>query len=387
MAGAMRKADGLGSDLLQLLLAGALFAGAAAVVLSLRLPWPFLWIWLTALPLALVAGLRAKTDFGRRLSLVAFGLALSLSLFEGVFVALGMLKPGAVEVNTTTGGSYFVERGELGYAPRPGARVTSSKTQRKQLIYHVIYTISDRGVRVTKGNPKGDTWLFMGCSVMFGSGVNDDETLPSYFSADLDYQANVVNLGFQGYGPHQMLRSLEMDLPRPLIHGVVRHVIYEGIWTHPWRAAGHADWDLYGPSYQLSGQGVTYVGPFHGQLVGFILKVLMKSSFLQFVLDHTIYRVTLTDEDIERYARILERSAQLSSMKYGASFLMVYWDEDNEFSRRILQRLRKTTLPIVLVSEVIPRTEWPSLTLPRDGHPKPEANRRLAAALAARFGG
>jgi hypothetical protein len=298
-----------------------------------------------------------------------------------------VLKPGAVEVNSTAGGSYFVEGGELGYGPRPGARVISTKTQSKRLIYHVVYTISDRGVRVTKGNPNGDTWLFMGCSVMFGSGVNDDETLPSYFSADLDYQANVVNLGFQGYGPHQMLRSLETDLPRPLVHGVVRQVIYEGIWTHPWRAAGHDDWDLYGPSYQLRGQGVTYVGPFHGHLIGFILKVLTKSSFLHFVLDHTVYRVTMSDEDIERYARILERSAQLSLRKYGARFLVVYWDEDNASSRRVLQRLRKTTLPIVLVSDVIPRTEWASLTLPRDGHPKPEANRRLAAALAARFGG
>ena len=103
--------------------------------------------------------------------------------------------------------------GALGYGPRPGVRVVSRKTVGNQLIYDVDYTISDRRVRVTRGNPNGDTWLFMGCSLMFGEGVNDDETLPAYFSADLGYQANVVNLGFHGYGPHQMLRSLELDLP------------------------------------------------------------------------------------------------------------------------------------------------------------------------------
>ena len=376
----------MGSDLLRLLFGGALFVGTAAMVLALRLPWPFLWIWLTALPLTLVGGVRARTEFGRKLSLVALGLALSLGLLEGVFAMRGKIKPAAKEVNATSGGSYFVEGGDLGYAPRPGLRVTSKKTKGKQLIYDVVYTISDRGVRVTKGDPNGDTWLFMGCSVMFGAGVNDDETLPAYFSSELGYRANVVNLAFHGYGPHQMLRSLEMDLPRPLLHGVVKQVIYEGLWIHPWRAAGHDSWDLYGPSYALTGDGITYAGRFHGHMAAFILKVLMRSDFFQFVLDRTLFRVNLTDEDIERYARILERSAKLSLKKYGAGFLVVYWDDDNEASRRVLERLRKTALPIVLVSDVIPRRDWPALALPGDGHPKPEFNRRMAAALATRFG-
>ena len=64
----------------------------------------------------------------------------------------------------------------------------SRKTVGNQLIYDVDYTISDRRVRVTRGNPNGDTWLFMGCSNMFGEGVNDDETLPAYFSADRGYR-------------------------------------------------------------------------------------------------------------------------------------------------------------------------------------------------------
>jgi hypothetical protein len=319
--------------------------------------------------------------------LVGFGLALSLGLLEGGFALFDRLKPGAVDVKKTTSGvSYIVEGGALGYAPRPGVRVLSRKTLSNQLIYDVVYTISDRGVRVTRGNPNGDTWLFMGCSITFGEGVNDDETLPAYFSAHLGYQANVVNLGFHGYGPHQMLRSLELDLPRPLLHGVVRQVVYQGIGNHAWRAAGHARWDLYGPSYALSRDGVTYVGPFRNQLAGSILKVLQKSDFFQFVLDRTLFQVRVSDEDIERYARILERSAQLSLKQYGAGFLVVFRDRDNELSRRILQRLRKTTLQVLVLSEVIPRRDWAGLRIhPSDGHPKPEFHRKLATALAARF--
>ena len=381
-----RNAGGLALDLIRLLVCGALFVGTAGMVLALGLPRPFLWIWLAALPLCLFGGVRAKTEFGRKFFLVCLGLALSFGLLEGGFAIFNWLKPGAVEVKETTSGvRYYIMGGPLGYGPRPGVRVVSRKTFGNQAIYDVDYTISDRRVRVTRGNPNGDTWLFMGCSIMFGEGVNDDETLPAYFSADLGYQANVVNLGFHGYGPHQMLRSLELDLPRPLIHGAVRQVVYEGIWSHARRAAGKVIWDPYGPSYALSRDGVTYVGPFNNHLTGFMIEVLDKSQLFRFVLDRTLYSVSVTDEDIERYARILERSSQLSLKKYGAGFLVVFRDGNEEPSRRIMQRLRKTNLQILPLSEVIPRSDWTGLTFPNDGHPKPEYNRRLAAALAARL--
>jgi hypothetical protein len=39
-------------------------------------------------------------------------------------------------------------------------------------------------------------------------------------------------------------------------------------------------------------------------------------------------------------------------------------------------------LPVLFVSEIIPREDWPILTLRGDPHPSPEAYRRLAAGLA-----
>ena len=373
-------------DLIRLLVAGTLLVGAADMILVLRLPGAFLWIWLCALLLCLVGGVQARTEFARRLFLVCFGLALSLASLEAALGISTWLKPGAVEVRKTTSGvRYYVMGGPLGYGPRPSVHVLSRKTVGNQLLYDVGYTISDRRVRVTRGNPDGDTWLFMGCSVMFGEGVNDDETLPAFFSGDLGYQANVVNLGFHGYGPHQMLRSLELDLPRPFVHGAVLQVVYEGVWSHARRAAGRVMWDPYGPSYALSEDGVVYAGPFHGRLAGFLIEVLAKSQVFRFVLNSTLYRVRVSGEDVERYVRILERSAQLSRERYGADFLVVFWDESEGPGQQIMQRLRKTSLRILPLSDVIPRSEWHALTYPGDGHPRPEFNRRLAAALAHRL--
>jgi hypothetical protein len=379
-----------GRDVLRLLAVGALLVVVAALVLKLRLPRPFIWIWLAALVACFRCAVRAASPWGRRIFLTGFSLAMGLSLLEMTFATLAKLKPGGLESSGTyVEGGYFVQGGDLGYGPAPGVRVTSKLTwnspEGRVPSYDVVYTISDQGVRVTRGNPDGDTWLFTGCSMMFGEGVNDDETLPAYFSAALDHRANVVNLGFHGYGPHQMLRSLETDRTRPLLHGVVKQVVYEGIYDHPIRAAGKDAWDVFGPSYVLAGDGVAYAGPFHGRFVGLVRRVLRKSDFVTFVLDRVIPHAKPSDEDIERYARILERSAQLAREKLGAGFTVIYWDADGESSARVLARLRKTDLSIMLVSDVIPRSEWAGLRIPGDVHPKPEVNRRLAAALAARF--
>jgi len=358
-----------------------------AVFALLRLPHPFAWIWVAALPVCLFGALRARGEIARGFSLAAFGTALMFAATEGFFAIRSALggSGGVASSGSYFAGGYFVEGGELGYGPAPGARVTAKKVVNGTVAYDVVYTISEQGVRATPGDPRGDTWLFLGDSTMFGEGVNDDETLPAWFSAELGHRANVVNLGFHGYGPHQMLRALETDRARALLGGPVRQVVYQAIWDHPRRAAGRDDWDFYGPAYALTDSGVTYRGPFRSRLTGSALKAAKRSDLLRFALDRTLYRADPTDADLERYGRILERCAALARERYGAGFTIVYWDDDNDPGRRVLGRLRETKLPLLLVSEVIPRADWPALALPGDGHPKPDAHRRIAAALAAKF--
>src|SRR5688500_11573473 len=122
--------------------------------------------------------------------------------------------------------SYFIDDSDLGYSIRPGVRTNVRKARGELTIYDAVYTISEHGTRVTEGNPAGESWVFMGCSRTIGQGVNDDETLPAYYSAGLNKSANVVNLGVHGHGPHQMLRRLETGR-LPGVHSPVKHVVYQ----------------------------------------------------------------------------------------------------------------------------------------------------------------
>jgi len=374
------------SDLLRTLASAVLVAGVSFLVFWLRVPHPFVWIWLTALPLCGILALRVNAEWLRAILVVSFGIVLGLLVSESALIAPGAFRSDDVTITDSyaSPGS-MVNGGPLGYAPTPGSRHRSIVTVRQRVIIDAVYTFTEHGARATKGSPGGDTWLFMGCSYTFGEGLNDDETLPSHFSKELGYAANVVNLAFRGYGAHQMLRSLELDLPRPSVHPPVRQLVYTALWPHVIRSAGRAQWDAGGPSYVLTEASVAYAGPFHRRPTVRVLNVLQRSRVFQLVLERTLFRYSVSDEDIEQYGRIVERSAQLAREKYGTGLTVVFWDYDNENSRRVLARLQNSGIPIILVSQLMPRTEWDDVSIPVDGHPSAEANRRLAKALVARL--
>lgn len=321
----------------------------------------------------------------RSIALAAASVIVTLIAVEGAFRVYDSMRPGDKAYAVEYSRPYYVDDPDLGYAVSPGIQAKARRGSRDTVIYDVTYTISEKGRRSTKGDPRGDTWVFMGCSRTFGEGVNDDETLPSYYSAELGLSANVVNAGLHGYGPHQMLRILETDrladLPRP-----VKHVVYQGLWEHVRRSAGRAVWDLRGPRYDIDGDSVAYSGPLHGARFIRAVSVLRKSAAAEFFLQRLYFNFDASDDDIELYARIVERAASLSREKLSAEFTILFWDDDNESARRVLARLARSGIPIVRVSSLLPREEWRALEIPLDPHPQPEAYRRIAAGLAGHFG-
>jgi hypothetical protein len=321
----------------------------------------------------------------RSIALAAASVVVTLVAVEGAFRIHERMRPGQRAYTTEYSGKYYIDDPDLGYAVSRGTQVKARRGSRDTVIYDVTYTISQRGRRHTKGDPRGETWVFMGCSRTFGEGVNDDETLPSFFSAELGHSANVVNAGLHGYGPHQMLRILETDrlkdLPRP-----VKHVVYQGLWEHVRRSAGRAVWDLRGPHYEMDGDSVSYAGPHHGTKFIRTTSMLRRSAAAEFFLERLYFNFDTSDDDIELYARIVERAAALTREKLGAELTVLFWDEDNETARRVLARLARSGIPVVRVSALLPREEWKALEIPLDPHPRPEAYRRIADGLAGHFG-
>ena len=317
--------------------------------------------------------------------LLPFGLAFAMSLAEGIAAVHRSWGNDARLNLESTPQSVTTPDPSLGYTPNPGTQVLAIRTSGDSTLYRVTYTITNAGARRTRGNVQGDTWLFMGCSFTFGDGVEDDETLPSRFSEQLGWTANVVNLGVSGYGAHQVLRQLETERLAGAA-APVKHVIYQALPAHVARTAGRFQWGFGGPAYRVSGDSLRYDGPHHSTNVIRILRLARRSDLMSLLLERLYYRRESTSEEIEVYARVVEKAAALAKEKLGADFTVLFWDTDSPTTERVFDRLAATGVPIVRATSFVPERELVSLRIPYDFHPSPEVYRRLAAGLAVHFG-
>jgi hypothetical protein len=102
-----------------------------------------------------------------------------------------------------------------GWCPNQGAH-SSKKIHSGGIIYDVVYTISLDRHRVIPSNrivsshePSLTPRInFFGGSYMFGEGLNDNETLP-YFFSKYTSSYKLINHGFHGYGAHNALFVLD----------------------------------------------------------------------------------------------------------------------------------------------------------------------------------
>ncbi len=281
----------------------------------------------------------------------------------------------------------------------PDRVVEARKSVGSERIYDVTYSIDDHGLRITPG-VKASTaargaFLFFGCSFTFGEGLNDDETLPYDFARELGFAYPVVNLGFSGYGPHQMLKRIESGMLDAVVSGPVRAAVYVALPSHVDRAAGRAWWDPVGPKYLLDSQGIArYAGPFMRvpePLVPMFYQLLQRIETGPSLLAGRVVDLVLgarADDlplRIRTFTGIVARAAQLLKQRYRAKLSILYWDDRSALSEAILTSLAASNFQTIKVSEIIPLGRREAYQIPKDWHPTAAANELLAKELSKRI--
>lgn len=279
--------------------------------------------------------------------------------------------------------------GPLGYVAVPGQHVVERRYLGEQLLLEASYTIDGLGHRVVAGSAGADGPLVLmyGDSFTYGEGVNDDDTLPARLLAAGGGHCRPVNLGYPGYGPHQMLRALELDLDRGIVDAPVAGVVLLTGLFHVPRVAGLAQWDWYGPRYLLDGDGEpTHVGPFHEGRWGELLIRAGRLNLFRLARQAAVGGPH-AEASIRLFVGVVQRAATLTRERYGVDLTVLFWDwlpvmtpEQHRLAAATAAALRASGLRVVKVSELITVDE--GLFLPHDQHPNEAAFRRLAAALA-----
>ena len=279
---------------------------------------------------------------------------------------------------------YYWQPSDLGFQAPPGRHTSKKITSDGEVVYDVTYTIGEDGFRVT---PQSDSDIhirvnFFGCSLLFGEGLNDNETLP-YFLHVLDNSITVKNFAWHGYGVHQALRILVS--PRDT-RGDINFLL-----TAPWhaeRAACVPDYSNGSPRYRLVDDGELILDgtcgfPFEKN--NMIYGALGRSRLYHLVR----YALKETqDRQVDLYLAIIRRINDLSQAR-NQRFIVGFIKADDQWftgtysNGKIVSKLSGMGIEVVDVTlsksaRDIPREYY---IHPLDQHPSAKANEARAKIL------
>ena len=319
-----------------------------------------------------------------------FGISIlvSLAVIESYFVFSG----GDVltDVEVIDGGPKYTRMDDrLGVVPNPGTyRVRRCRADcEADVIYDATYTIEQGGNRTTLTNGSHDqTVVFFGGSFTFGEGVSDHETMPYFFSLS-NASTRVWNLGFQGYGPHQMLRWLDSGELSEVAGPQIDVMIFM---SFPW----HADRSYCIPHYSLGSPRYRLIDgklESRGQcgLNSLLTKVVRRSKSYAWLRNTVLPQLMGVNEKFGLYLAILRESMRLAEEEYGSRFIVAFIDASDGYysgsdysNARLQASMREAGIEVVNVT--MPSDgdgSDPSYVIQGDGHSTALAHRERASLI------
>jgi hypothetical protein len=346
--------------------------------------YPFITVFVTWAGVTLLLFAESKTD---SVKIILVNLCLAFSIMACAETLLWLF-PDTNKVDWDAPDNYYRVMPFLGYGPIPNVKANVQELHGADLLYDVTYTIDSHGFRFTPSPTESrvPAILFFGCSFTFGEGVEDQSAMPYQVESMTKGQYRVLNLGFHGYGPHQMLAALEHNImDRALQSSIPKYVIYQCIPTHTLRSAGLASWESGdGPQYILTkDKTVVATGPFNNnwqyRFVKHFRNQIEKSSIVQRFPEWEL--PTTTREHANLLVAIVAKARDYVKVKWpDAKFSVLLWNDNTRSSRLIQKGLLERNVQLFLITEALPEsTSTPEqYQIPLDHHPNALAHKRIA---------
>lgn len=339
---------------------------------------------LSAWLLVVVLVLRGRPH--QNLAVSALAVAATLGLLElalqsGVLATVVLRGHSADRARTETTEPWILAPDpELAYRLSGPARAHSIVRRDGVVIYDVHYTIDASDHRVTPGNSTGDRLVMvMGDSFHFGEGLDDGDTMPAHLVRQSQGSLRPANLAVPGYGPHQVLRQLQLGrLPA----GRFDHLLLNVLDEHVLRASGYVEWLLDSPRYDLVDGRLVLGGTFRPSS-RFIDRFLAGSAGAALVQQAM---ARLEPSSGLRLAAILGEIRREAKARHGAEVLILYHasvDADGNTrgdGRKVRALICRAGVPYIDVNKHvgISGANRSLFYIPGDGHPTSKMNARVA---------
>jgi len=336
------------------------------------------------------SALAARRRVVRRLFVSVTAAILACVGVETFFDAGAALAPVERYVGNYSSQDYWNDNDpDLGYAPRARAAGSSTKIIGGREVYRVTYSIDSNALRrASRSDDTGvavDCLFFFGDSFVFGEGLNDDDTLPWITQEQAGARWRVLNFGFHGYGPHQMLAAIESGRVRRVAGTCPGRqiVVLQYSEQHVGRALGRDSWDLHGPWYVLDDRGsAVHAGRFDERpgTGSAVLKGRYRPEVLKWLDWRRLFLVS--DSDRRFFVALLAAARERLSAAYPRSeWHIILLDVDP--SARVTEELEHQGIHVHPIRSILPvwRTGHPDYTISGEGHPNRRYNAELAGWL------
>lgn len=349
-------------------LAAGLALAALPVVLAIRycpVPWSaVLLACALMLMVVLIVRARAVRTTTQIVIINAAAALVALSVFEA-YLGVQQIQGDGTRMEGSVTDNYTVSDDVLGYAPKKSGRYTARKYYGNTLLYDVVYTIGADGLRISPANNEtigGGCIIFFGDSTTFGEGLNDNQTLPFYVGQKTGGHSAIYNFAFIGYGPHQMLASLQAGRLNQIVRCTPTHFVHRLLPEHSARVAGLTTWDKHGPRFVLDAHGaVAHRGHFDDLPLLFddVPRAVETALARFFTWQRFFGRARNTEPaDLDLLVAVVVDSAQLTKRLYADSFFHVLLGNDPY--ALIEAKLTAAGVSVVKLSSAIPdlASDW-----------------------------
>jgi len=291
-------------------------------------------------------------QFQRLASIGIFAATLCISLAAAEVVAPLFFTTEKKEweyVSTHPSAVWWKRSDDLGSLGSAGVYTVKAESLSGETIFDVKYSIGEDGFRVTPLAQNGYRRInFLGDSLTFGAGLNDNETLP-YFINQKMKNISVKNFGFPAYGPQQALAIMESERNTK---GTINFFL-----TAPWHAVRSSCKPKFtegSTKYEIaSNDGVVKSGRCWDES-RMLYRVLKHSRLYQ--VAENIWINSVSDGDFELYLAIVRQIAEISHRR-DQDFIIGFIKADNNFftgtsytNEKVFVKLREISDEIIDVT-------------------------------------
>jgi|GEM_PF-4877648 len=301
-----------------------------------------------------------------------------------------------------------------GWLPVPGITINHKKYFGKNVIYNAVYTFDNNGLRISPPCNENcrKSILFFGCSMTFGTGIQDNETYPYQVGIKENNNYKILNFGFPGYGAQQMLMQIKKGITEKNNDKKYKpaNAFFMSISDHVNRISGTAHWMRGGPKIIKDNNGnLIFYGTIYEYIENHNKKKYINSPTVIKIISPVIHFITnlfsnLFDkikysnraifdkknlnEDIELYTDIIKESEKLLKQKYPEiEFVVLFrnWGEKNAdyITEEVIRQFKKKNIHYDIFKEKIHGVQiW---NIKHDGHSTPQLNEKIAEYITKKY--